>query len=40
MAKTPIPADVQAAMNSGLRQRYAVSASELPKTSKTGGVKK
>lgn len=40
MAKTPIPADVQKAMNSGLRQRFAVSAAELPKGSKTGGVKK
>ncbi len=29
--KTPIPADVQALMKSGLRQRYAVSAAELPK---------
>ncbi len=28
---TPIPAKVQAEMNKGVRQRYAVSAAELPK---------
>ena len=29
--ETPIPAKVQAEMNKGLRQRYAISSSELPK---------
>ena len=35
-----VPAGVRKAMESGLRQRFAVSAAELPKSSKTGGVKK
>lgn len=36
MAKTetPVPAKVQAEMEKGLRQRYAVSSSELPKGGK------
>lgn len=29
--KTPVPASVQRLMDSGLRQRYALSAAELPK---------